>query len=178
MRVLTLGNLYPPQHLGGYELVWQAAVRALRRRGHAVRVLCTDTVLVPDAREQDEGVHRELRWYWRDHDWPRQRLRDRRAIERTDRAIVGNHVRDFTPDAVAFFAMGGLPMSLVTGNRLPAIGVVQDEWLTYGPREDQWQRIMRHRRLEADGRWLFVSEFIRQRALASAWRLEIGRAHV
>ena len=41
--------------------------------------------------------------------------------------------------------MGGLPMSLVTGNRLPAIGVVQDEWLTYGPREDQWQRIMRHR---------------------------------
>jgi glycosyltransferase involved in cell wall biosynthesis len=171
VRVLTLGNLYPPQHLGGYELVWQAAVRALRRRGHVVRVLCTDTMLVPGAREQDEGVHRELRWYWRDYDWPRLRVRDRRAVERTDRAIVEGHVRDFAPDAVAFFAMGGLPMSLVTRNRLPAVGVVHDEWLSYGPREDQWHRLMRHRRLQADGRWLFVSEFIRQRALSSAWRL-------
>jgi glycogen(starch) synthase len=171
VRVLTLGTLYPPQHRGGYELVWQGAVRALRERGHVVRVVCTDTVLVPGAREQDEGVHRELRWYWRDHEWPRLRLRDRRAVERTDRAIVAGHVRDFRPDAIAFFAMGGLPMSLVTANRLPAVGVVHDDWLRYGPRKDQWQRLMRHRRLRADGRWLFVSEFVRERALAGGWRL-------
>ena len=30
MRLLAIGNLYPPQHLGGYELVWQGAVRHLR----------------------------------------------------------------------------------------------------------------------------------------------------
>ena len=116
-------------------------------------------------------MHRELRWYWRDHEWPRLRLRDRRAIERTDRAIFAEHVREFAPEAIAFFAMGGLPMSLVTGNRLPAVGVVHDDWLAYGPREDQWHRLMRHRRLRADGSWLFVSEFLRERALASAWRL-------
>jgi glycogen synthase len=171
VRVLGLGNLYPPQHLGGYELVWQATVRALRGHGHVVRVLCTDTVLAPGAREQDEDVHRELRWYWRNHQWPRLGLRDRRAIDRTDRMILDGHVRDFAPDVIAYFAMGGLPMSLVTGNRRPAVGIVQDDWLTYGPRMDQWHRVMRHRRLRAPGTWLFVSEFLRARALAGDWRL-------
>ena len=33
-----MGNLSPPQHLGGYELMWQAAVAGLRERGHDVRV--------------------------------------------------------------------------------------------------------------------------------------------
>jgi len=42
VRVLAVGNMYPPQHLGGYELVWQGAMRALREAGHEVRVLTTD----------------------------------------------------------------------------------------------------------------------------------------
>ena len=42
MRVLCVGNMYPPHHLGGYELVWQRAVQALRAAGHGVRVLTTD----------------------------------------------------------------------------------------------------------------------------------------
>jgi hypothetical protein len=33
VRILTVGNLYPPQHLGGYELMWQAVVAGLRDRG-------------------------------------------------------------------------------------------------------------------------------------------------
>lgn len=176
MRVLTLGNLYPPQHLGGYELVWQGTVRALRGEGHEVRVLCTDTVLAPGAREEDPDVHRQLRWYWRDHEWPRLGVRERRDLERHDRDVLAAHARAFAPDAIAFFAMGGLPMSLVARNRLPAVGVVHDDWLLYGPREDQWQRLMRHRRLRARGTWLFASEFTRARALAGAWRF--GRTEV
>ena len=39
MRVLCVGNMYPPHHLGGYELVWQGAVQALRAAGHGGRVL-------------------------------------------------------------------------------------------------------------------------------------------
>lgn len=49
-----MGNLYPPHHLGGYELVWQATVRALRDRGHDVRVLCTDTYPDPDRPGDEE----------------------------------------------------------------------------------------------------------------------------
>src|SRR4051812_23302353 len=42
VRVLCVGNMYPPHHLGGYDLVWQGAVRALREAGHGVRVPPTD----------------------------------------------------------------------------------------------------------------------------------------
>ena len=41
VRVLTVGNIYPPHHFGGYEQVWQSAVEHLRSGGHEVRVLCT-----------------------------------------------------------------------------------------------------------------------------------------
>jgi glycogen synthase len=167
-----VGNLYPPHHLGGYELVWQATVRALRDRGHEVRVLCTDTYLDADrVGDEDADVHRALHWYWRDHGWPRLRLRDRLRLERHDRDVLALHVRDFAPDAIAFFAMGGLPISLVTANRLPAVGVVHDDWLVYGPREDQWHRLLPRRRRRAHGAWLFVSAFTRDRALDAGWSL-------
>ena len=43
MRVLCVGNLYPPHALGGgYELTFQSSVRDLRARGHEVRVLTTN----------------------------------------------------------------------------------------------------------------------------------------
>ena len=59
--------MYPPHHLGGYELVWQGAVQALRVAGHGVRVLTTDVRFgdVDPAQDDDEEVFRELRWYWR-----------------------------------------------------------------------------------------------------------------
>jgi glycosyltransferase involved in cell wall biosynthesis len=147
-------------------------VRALRDRGHEVRVLCTDTYFDVERAEPKGGdVHRSLHWYWRDHAWPRLSLRQRRAVERYDRDVLAMHVHDFAPDAIAFFPMGGLPMSLVIRNRLPAVGVVHDDWLVYGPREDQWHRLLpRHRR--ARGIWLFVSAFTRDRALDAGWSLD------
>src|SRR4051794_38977705 len=42
VRLLAVGNMYPPHHLGGYELIWQAAMSEAIRRGHAVRVATTD----------------------------------------------------------------------------------------------------------------------------------------
>ena len=148
-------------------------MRALRDRGHQVRVLCTDTYFDLERAEPKGGdVHRSLHWYWRDHRWPRLSLRKRYAVERYDRDVLAMHVRDFAPDAIAFFAMGGLPMSLVTRNRLPAVGVVHDDWLVYGPREDQWHRTLRRRRLRACGTWLFVSAFTRDRAVEAGWSLD------
>ena len=56
MRVLTVGNIYPPHHLGGYELVWQGAVRTLRDAGHAVRVLTTDVRYAGVASHEEDGT--------------------------------------------------------------------------------------------------------------------------
>ena len=65
MRLLTVGNMYPPHHFGGYELVWRAAVEHLRGAGHEVRVLTTD-VDTGTTEPDDPDVHRELRWHLRD----------------------------------------------------------------------------------------------------------------
>ena len=39
MKILVVSNLYPPQHVGGYELGCRDVVEKLRARGHDVRVL-------------------------------------------------------------------------------------------------------------------------------------------
>jgi glycogen synthase len=147
LRVLTVGNLYPPHHLGGYELVWQSAVRHLRRAGHEVRVLTT-THRRSDrgARfEEDPEVARDLEWYWRDDDWPRIGLRERVALERRNAAILDRHLADLAPDVVCWWAMGGMSLSLIERSRaagIPEAFVICDDWLIYGPQVDAWQRFM------------------------------------
>ena len=143
MRVLAIGNMYPPQHLGGYELTWLASTRDLLDAGHDVRVLTTDVVLHPGAEEEHAGVHRELRWYWRDHEWPRLAPRTVVALERHNAATLRRHLHGFRPDVVAVWAMGGMSLGLLERIRaagLPAVGVVGDDWMIYGPQVDAWTR--------------------------------------
>lgn len=174
MRILTVGNLYPP-HLGGYELSWQGAVDALRARGHDARVLTTDTPPPPGGPPDPPHVSRALRWYWRDHAWPRFALRERAAIERHNAEALRRSVAALRPDAVAWWSMGGMSLGLIERVRcagLPAVGFVHDDWMVYGPQVDAWQRVMRRLparrgpRLGAAARWLFVSEVTRAAALA------------
>ncbi len=188
MRILTVGNMYPPHALGGYEITWRAAVAHLRERGHEVRVLTTDYRDPGVAVESDESdVHRELRWYWRDHAFPRLSLRERIALERHNARVFDRHVRELRPDVVNWWAMGGMSLSLVEHARragLPAAAIVGDDWLDYGPRVDAWMRIFARRpwaaplartvtsvpaRVDwaAAGSWLFNSETVRRRALAA-----------
>ncbi len=193
MRVLTVGNMYPPHHLGGYELMWRSSVSQLRSEGHAVRVLTSD-FRRPDpdgAIPEDADVDRSLRWYWRDHAWPRLSLRERLRLERWNLRLLDHHLAELRPDVVAWWAMGGMSMSLIEAVSrlgLPAVGVVVDDWLLYGPKEDQWQRAMRRlgplafgverlagvpARLRFDDSvaWIAVSEAIRRQARDGGWKL-------
>ena len=134
MRVLTVGNLYPPHHFGGYEQVWQSAARHLRAQGDQVRVLCTGYRHpgVPDGDEPD--VHRSLRWYWRDHDFARFPYLERVRIERHNHALLDTHIRDLRPDVVSFWSMGGMSHSLIEDVRrrgLPMVAFVHDQWFDY-----------------------------------------------
>ena len=78
-----LARTRPPQAPGGgYAATWRSCVRHLGERGHDVRVLTTDYE-EPGVVAPDEGdVHRELRWYWRDHAFPRLPLREVFDLER------------------------------------------------------------------------------------------------
>ena len=200
MRVLAVGNMYPPHHLGGYELVWRAAVEHLRSRGHEVRVLTTDTRLSAPTEPEGQDVHRELRWWWRDHAFPKRPFRERLAYERHNARVLDSHLDGFRPDVVTWWSMGGMSLSLLERVRrrgLPAVAFVHDDWLDYGPRVDAWlgtfagprrsrvapiaERLLRiPTRVDFDSaaRYMFVSERTRERALAAGRRpVSSGIAH-
>jgi glycosyltransferase involved in cell wall biosynthesis len=199
MRVLAIGNLYPPAATGGYERIWAATMAALGAAGHETRVLTTMPVGGTAIEDGDEpAVARELRWYWRDFDWPRLSPPARLAIERHNRDVLRRHLRAFAPDVVSWWGMGGMSLSLVEQVRragVPAVGVVADAWMTYGPARDGWTRAWstRPRRarvaerlsgvparpdLGAGARWLFISRFVREAAVAAGVSLRAeGLAH-
>src|SRR4051794_31583586 len=115
MRILTVGNMYPPHHQGGYELVWQAVVRGSRAACHDVRVLTTVHREPGNRPEEDSGVHRELRWYWswEDYAFRELGLRGRVALERANAVTLRRHLCELRPDVVAWWAMGSMSLSLV-----------------------------------------------------------------
>ena len=178
--------MYPPHHLGGYELTWRSAVEHFRRAGHEVGILTTDfRVAEPDsAFLEDPATRRDLRWYWRDHEFPRISVRGRLALERHNGRVLDRQLRDDPPDVVNWWAMGGMSLSLIERVRragLPAVGVVGDEWMQYSPKVDAWYRMaVRLRGLApvagrltgvpvgvdfGDGTWLFNSLATRDHAV-------------
>lgn len=196
MRALTVGNMYPPHHLGGYELVWRSAVEHLRARGHEATVLTTDHRERGVDGDDPPWVHRDLRWWWRDHAWPRFGLGARLRIEQHNAEVLARRLAEDRPDVVVWLAMGGMSLSLIERVRrlgVPAVGVVHDDWMVYGPLRDAWLSLWDSPRLarlgerwtkvptsvdlSAAAEWLFVSDFVRRKAL-SAGGLELERTAV
>lgn len=180
MKILVVSLFYPPHHRGGYELICDGVVRAAVARGHEVRVLTCD-YRAPEVAEPDElPVERVLRSY---HDAELQHaaalgpLR-RLALERANAAVMERTLRDFAPDVVSWWGMGGMSLSLIERVRrrgLPSVLVIQDDWLSYGFQIDGWTRMTRRLQalapllepllgipiryqLERAGRFLFGSE--------------------
>jgi glycosyltransferase involved in cell wall biosynthesis len=197
MRILCVGNRYPPWSLGGYEVIWADTVAALRRRGDDVRVLTT----VPDPTDLPGGgaaeVHRDLRWYWRAHEFPRVSLIGAAQLERRNAAVLRRHIEEHRPAAIVWWAMGGMSLSLIAQARrlgVPAVGVVGDDWMSYGIEVDGWlRRFDGWRRpiaplaerlagvparvdLARDSKWLFISRYTRDEATRSGW--DVGRCDV
>lgn len=187
VRILSVGNMYPPHHFGGYELVWRSAVDHLRDRGHRVRVLTTDTVVATD--EPDgEDVHRELRWHLRDGEFAEHGMRHAMRMAQANHRTLQRHVDAVRPDVVSWWSMGGLTLTMLEAVRrqgLPAVAFVHDDWLAYGPRVDPWTRAFHGPRrsrlgpaaeriagipatvdLPAAAAFVFVSRFTQARARA------------
>jgi len=182
VRILTVGNMYPPHHLGGYELMWRSAVTHHRATGHHVRVLTTDwrESYVDPSTPEDEDVHRELRWYWHDHDFRPLGPRGRLALERHNAEVLDRQLEEFAPDAVSWWAMGGMSLSLIERAHragLPATATVVDDWLLYGPQVDAWWRLLGRRatRLKSACRWVFASHVLQRSARESGFDPPLAR---
>jgi glycogen(starch) synthase len=141
-----------------------------------------------------DDVHRELSWYWREHAFPHVGPAACLRIERANAAVLRAQVRSFAPDAVMWWAMGGMSMSLLEQARrleMPALAVVADDWIVYGPQVDPWTRRWRRRlgglgaaaadrligipaRLSLDraARWSFISQYVLCAARGAGWRLD------
>jgi glycogen(starch) synthase len=166
VRILSVGNMYPPHHLGGYELIWRSAVRHHRAAGHEVRVLTTDVRFGEPSEPDDPECFRELRWYWRDHAWPRLSIPARYRLESDNARTLKRHLDTFRPDVVAWWAIGGMSLSLPRRTDVPSAAFVLDDWLDYAPKEDQWHRLLRRGRFDTStiDHWVFISEYTRERA--------------
>jgi glycogen(starch) synthase len=192
LRVLAVGNVYPPHHLGGYEIIWRGAMAHLRREGHLARILTTDYRRPDVAGEapEDPDVHRDLDWYWREHAWralgPLARLR----LEQRNATSFDRHLAEFRPDVIAWWPVGGMSLGLIERARragVPSLFFVLDPWLGYGPERDLWNRMWARTgpvaalaeratglatRVDYDtaGRWIFCSRAMREQTLAGGLR--------
>jgi glycosyltransferase involved in cell wall biosynthesis len=192
MRVLAVGSVYPPHHLGGYEIIWRGAMRHLRREGHLARILTTGyrrPEAAPAARE-DPDVHRELDWYWRDHEWRALGPLESYRLERRNADILDRHLEEFRPDVMTWWPVGGMSLGLIERARragIPSLLFVLDPWLSYGPVHDRWNRMWGRlgpvatladrvsglpTRVDyrAAGRWVFCSAAMRAQALGAGLR--------
>jgi glycosyltransferase involved in cell wall biosynthesis len=166
VRVLVAGTHFPPHQSGGYELHCAGAVAHLREHGHDVRVLVSSDRR-PGARDDDPEVFRELRRFpvrpARTSPWAAC------AGERHNAAVFAHHLAAFRPDAVCWWRLGELSVSLLECAHLPSVAVVCDGWPVEAPERDPWAR--RSRRagpapVTAVSRWLFVSAWLREHLAA------------
>lgn len=191
MRILSVGLLYPPHYLGGYELICQGVMQAARERGHEVQVLVSDYrspgIVEPDEPDVDRGLRSYLDATAQESapiGFP-QVLR----LERHNAALLERHLRERSPDVVSWWGMGGLSLALieqVRRARVASVLTIQDPWPIYGPQTDIWGRRARRLRslapvlepifalpmkieLEDGGRFLFNSQPLLDEALAAGF---------
>ena len=141
MKILVISALYPPHHLGGYELRCRDIVQALRQRGHEVEVLTSDYRLPAVTTNSPEAnVDRSLRIHgffgnpWLD-------IRHLRDLEFHNHNLLRATIARVKPDVVHLWSMGGLSKSFVfTLARLnvPVVYDVSDHWIARSMKADVW----------------------------------------
>jgi glycogen(starch) synthase len=188
LSVLCLTNMYPPHHLGGYELSCRDVMTRWADAGHSISVLTTTMRVEGVGQADDSEVARQLEFYWDDHVLLNPPLWRRLGIERRNHRVLVRALEDTRPDVVSVWNMGAMSLGLlsaVASRGIPMVLVVCDDWPVYGPRMDPWSRLFLGRAsrlaglterisgvpcrlvdLDSVGPSCFVSEFTRERARA------------
>ncbi|MDA8018981.1 MAG: glycosyltransferase family 4 protein [Thermoanaerobaculia bacterium] len=131
MRILMISNLYPPQILGGYEILCAQVTESLRARGHEVAVLTSRQNA--GAADPDPLVFREL-----DLEVPFSRSfrssRIRRArVGAINARRTAKRIERFGPDLVFLWSLRRLtlgPARAAETRDLPVAWTLNDEYLS------------------------------------------------
>jgi glycogen synthase len=142
LKLLVISNLYPPNHLGGYELGCADIVDALRRRGHEVTVLTTRHGL--EAPQVEGDVHRCLSFR---PDQTDRSLAVTFRREREDQQKLARLIAVMQPDLLYVFSLYGASTALLlTAQRTgrPVVYAFSAEWLEPQYRGDPWLGLWSH----------------------------------
>lgn len=139
LKLLVLTNMYPPHHLGGYELLSRDVLEHLRRAGHEVTVLTSWR-----GRRRPWGRGDERRWLRLR--LPQEPMRGGLAMELLgyvwNRVVAGVVVARVQPDAVVVFNSSGLGAPLLGAlhrqGRRPVLHDVCDTYLVHMAGADAW----------------------------------------
>lgn len=105
MKILIVTNLYPPHHVGGYEIGCRDVAQKLRARGHDIHVLTSSFFNAQAASTSEaKNIQRVLQF--------NHRAGDPAHDKRTENAKLIRAVRHFQPDIVYFWNLAGLSLWL------------------------------------------------------------------
>lgn len=138
MRILVVSNLYPPRHLGGYELRCAEVVAALRRRGHVLHVLTSRFRTDPLEPRDDPAVSRCLT-VAQGPPYPSEALGPLLRAVASDWTRLTQVIRAFRPDVIDVWGMDGFPRAIVEGLAnapAPLHLTVEDAWPAAAWRHD------------------------------------------
>lgn len=137
MKILFVSNMFPPHHVGGYEIRCAQVGRALVARGDELRVVTSEIVLNENATSADSELHpfpvdRVLGHYGLEapRGKPHTLVLARRQLE--DVRWFSAILDDFEPDVVAWWNMEGLAkplLALPSARSIPAVCFVDDCWM-------------------------------------------------
>jgi len=149
--MLTVIHLYPPHHIGGYEVACQSVMERFAERGIEVEVLTADHRMDGvDEAASPVPVRRLLRPWWDWDAWaPAQmNLRERIVIERNNQRALAETLADFQPDVASVWDLGFMSWSLATlleRRRIPIVLTFLDDWIATAYPFDAWLRIFENR---------------------------------
>ena len=142
MRILVISNLFPPQVLGGYEILCGQVCGSLRDKGYELEVLTSDHGAVPGEASQP-WVHRDLRLYLPFGEPAAIARRERLRVGRGNQARTRERVAAFQPDLIFIWSLLRLsigPARAAQEAGVPALYTFNDETITgYLPARFRWR---------------------------------------
>jgi glycosyltransferase involved in cell wall biosynthesis len=143
MNILILTNLYPPHHIGGYELICETVVTALRHRGHYVPILCSDHQSAAGGQKKDDPMIERVLQINGLYGHPWRGIRQLRWLEKHNNQVLCSALRRHQPDLVYVWNMGGLSKSMLhtlQAVNIPTVYYLSDHWIARGLGSDVWLR--------------------------------------
>jgi len=107
MNVLIISNLYPPNVLGGYEILCGQVVQYLIERQHTVHVLTSDHGVISGKRnkKEEQQVTRSLRLYLPFGEPAAFLRRARVKTARFDKRITKEFIEQYQPDVIFIWSL-------------------------------------------------------------------------